>query len=350
MAETIDLSQPTLRQFGNNNAHGNLLGIEPYMTPQDYFSSESFYKKLNSYLLTAQREQWLNAKTIVVFPEYLGSWLVLAGEPEKIYQSTSLESAERALALHHLLNFIIHFIASSEKGKAEAAFFRMKSKQMAEIYQHVFSRLSREYEVTIVAGSIVLPAPQISNGRLISSEGPLFNSSMVYQPDGTPHLLMIRKVFPTNQELPFTQPASINSIPAFDTPVGRLGVLICADSWYPQAYVPLRDQKIDLLAVPSYDVFGMENWNRTWPGYNGGEMPTDVNVNDVNRIKESEAWYKYSLAGRIRSSGAKQGINVFLRGRLWDQDFGGWPATVVAGDDVFVEEQTSQAAMFNLWL
>ena len=88
-----DLSVPKLHQLGNDQGRGNLLGIEPYMIPQDYASRESFFKKLNKYLIAAQREKWLNEKTIVVFPEYTGSWLALAGVGEKIFQAKTLASA-----------------------------------------------------------------------------------------------------------------------------------------------------------------------------------------------------------------------------------------------------------------
>jgi hypothetical protein len=136
----------------------------------------------------------------------------------------------------------------------------------------------------------------------------------------------------------------------FETPAGRLGVLICADSWYPQAYVPLKEHEISLLAVPSYDVFGMQKWNQAWLGYDGWQSPADIAHDDVMKITEAQAWAKYSLAGRIRSSGAPYGMNVFLRGKLWDQDLGGRPATLVSGNDVFVEEQTQKAAILSLWL
>ncbi len=345
-----DLSVPNLHQLGNDQERGNLLGIEPYMTPQDYVSEESFSKKLNSYLLAAQREKWLNEKTIVTFPEYIGSWLALAGESEKIFQSATLEAAERALVFRHPLKFISYFFKSKEKGKAEAAFFRMKSQDMARIYHNVFSKLARDHNVTIIAGSIVLPAPQISSRQLILTNGPLRNSSVIYQPNGEPHARLICKAFPTAKELPFTAPASANDLSSFDTPAGRLGVLICADSWYPEACVPLKEQRIDLLAVPSYDVNGIRKWNQPWLGYDGWQAPADVDVNDIKEITEAQAWNKYSLAGRIRSSGATRGINVFLRGKLWDQDLGGWPATLVRDDDVFVEEQTQKSAMLSLWL
>lgn len=345
-----DLNIPNLHQLGNDRGHGNLLGIEPYMVPQDYISAETFYNKLNSYLLTAGREKWLNEKTIVVFPEYIGSWLVLAGENEKIFQATTFGSAERTLVLHHLWDFIRNFLVAKETGKTEAAFFRMKADQMARIYHGVFSQLAKEYAITIVAGSIILPASQISNGGLILTKGTLYNTSIVYRPDGQPYPRPILKAFPTAQELTFISPASAKELPAFDTPAGQLGVLICADSWFPQAYIPLKEQAIDLLAVPSYGGFATHTWNDPWLGYDGWQAPEDVDLSDVKRITEGQAWKKYALAGRIHSSSARYGINVFLRGKLWDQDSGGWPATLVKNGEVFVEEQTQKAAILSLWL
>jgi len=345
-----DLALPNLHQLGSDRGHGNLLGIEPYMIQQDYASKDSFFNKLNDYLLAAQREKYLNDKTIVVFPEYIGTWLVLAGESEKIFQAVTLEAAQRAMVFRHPLKFLSYLLRSTEKGRAEAAFFRMKAYQMAEIYENTFSQLARDYSVTIIAGSIVLPAPQISSRHLILNNGPLYNVSIVYQSDGIPLQPLISKAFPTARELPFTMPASPSGLPSFDTPAGLLGVLICADSWFPQAYVALKEQGIDLVAVPSYDVFGMQKWNQPWRGYDGWQAPNDVDLNDIEKITEAQAWNKYSLAGRIRSSGATYGMNVFLRGKLWDQDLGGWPATLVREADVFVEEQTPKAAILSLWL
>jgi len=345
-----DLSLPNLHQLGRDRGRGNLLGIEPYMIPQDYASKESFFSKLNGYLLAAQRKDYLNDKTIVLFPEYIGSWLVLAGESEKIFQASTLESAERAMVFRHPLKFIAYLLTSTEKARAEAAFFRMKAHQMKEIYQDTFSQLARDHSVTIIAGSIVLPAPHISSRQLILNKGPLFNASLIYRPDGTPHQQVVCKAFPTAQELPFITPAAANGITSFDTPAGRLGVLICADSWFPKVYVSLKEQAIDLLAVPSYDVFGMQRWKQPWHGYDGWQAPMDVDLNDIEKITEAQAWSKYSLAGRIRSSGATYGMNIFLRGRLWEQDLGGFPATLVRHDDVFVEEQTQKAAILSLWL
>jgi hypothetical protein len=226
----------------------------------------------------------------------------------------------------------------------------MKAALMAEIYQEVFSLLAREHSATIIAGSILLPAPQISGGQLVSNRGPLYNVSAVYGPDGALYPTLVRKAFPTKRELAFTAPAAATDIPAFDTPAGRLGVLICADSWFPQAYEPLKEQGIDLLAVPSYSASAASGWSQPWPGYDGWQPPGDVDPRDIQMITEGQAWGKYALAGRIRSSGATYGMNVFLRGKLWDQDSGGWPATLVSGEDIYVEPQTREAAVLSLWL
>ena len=345
-----DLALAKFHQLGSDRGRGNLLGIEPYMIPQDYACEESFFNKLNSYLLTAQREKCLSEKTIVLFPEHIGTWLALAGESSETFRAAALWAAERVMVLHHLLPFFSYVMRSKEKGRMEAALFRMKAPQVANIYQNVFSRLAREYSATIIAGSIILPASQIEGCRLAPQEGPLYNTSVVFRSDGKPDPSLVRKVFPTADELPFTTPAAPGDIPSFDTAIGRLGVLICADSWFPQAHAVLREQEISLLAVPSYGVFGMRRWNQPWLGYDGWPMPPDVDVSDIGQITEGRAWHKYALAGRLHSSGATCGMNVFLRGKLWDQDLGGWPATLVRGQDVFVEEQTQKAAILSLWL
>jgi predicted amidohydrolase len=344
-----ELTIPNVHQLGCDRGLGNLLGVEPYITPHDYSSKESFFDLLNNCMLAARRESWLNEKTIVLFPEYIGTWLVLTGESGKLFRASSLAAAERTMFFSHPLKIGATILKSKERGGA-AAFFRMKAGQMAEIYHDVFSRLAREFAVTIIAGSIVLPAPHISGRGLILAEGPLHNVSVIFQSDSAAAPRLIHKAFPTSRELPFTTPGSPADIPGLESPAGRLGVLICADSWYPEAYAPLKEHGIDLIAVPSYDMFGAQAWNQPWIGYDGWQAPADVAIGDVGMISEAQAWEKYSLAGRIQSSGAKYGMNIFMRGTLWDQDLGGRPATLVREAEVFVEEQTQKASILSVWL
>lgn len=57
---------------------------------------------------------------------------------------------------------------------------------MAEQYQTLFGGLAKEFGVTLVAGSIVLPEPAIDNGKLKLGSGPLYNSSVTFGSDGQP--------------------------------------------------------------------------------------------------------------------------------------------------------------------
>ena len=100
-------------------------------------------------------------------------------------------------------------------------------------------------------------------------------------------------------------------------PAGRLGVLICADSWYPAVYARMKEVKAKLLAVPSFGHGGLKAWTATWQGYDGWPNAANVDPKDVKTVTNSDAWLKYSLATRIEESSALFGINVFLHGSLW---------------------------------
>jgi hypothetical protein len=171
--------------------------------------------------------------------------------------------------------------------------------------------------------------------------------SAVFGPDGALHPHLSRKVYPVKAELPFVAGAPLDELPVFETPAGRLGVLVCADSWYPGLYQHLRQSEVELLAVPSLLSNGI--WEQPWGGYNGAAAPQDVDLTDVGRLTEGEAWRKYALAGRIGPCGARAGINVFLHGVLWDAGDDSGATLAVSGSDV-IETGPPGAALVNLWL
>jgi hypothetical protein len=202
--------------------------------------------------------------------------------------------------------------------------------------------------VTIVAGSIVLPEPTLLNGRLQTGKGALQNVSLVFDPDGRVQPHIVRKIYLVNEEATFTSAGSAADLPVFDTPAGRLGVLICADSWYPAVYEALAAQQPMLLAVPNNQT-PAGSWQRAWPGYNPGPTPADVDLADIGQITEGEAWLKYGLGGRLSKAGAKAGMHVFFHGRLWDQGSDG-RTIIVTKDDLYETTHVAKAALANLWL
>ncbi|MFQ5633377.1 MAG: carbon-nitrogen hydrolase, partial [bacterium] len=218
-----------IAEFGVAGGLGNLVGIQPYMLPVDYASEEHFFRKITGYFDAAEKKGWLHKNTIVVLPEYLGAWLVAAGEKRAVYQAANIEAAMQTMVLSNLFSFLKTLPFAKGKDVIKDSVFRMKAASMAQIYHNVFSRLAQQYAVTIVAGSIVLPAPRIREGQLTVGDRELYNVSVVYRSDGTPYQRLVKKVFPINDELPFTARSAADSLPVFETPAGKLGVLICAD-------------------------------------------------------------------------------------------------------------------------
>jgi len=346
-----DLNIKELNSYGKKGRKGNLLGIEPYVVSDDYATIGNLEAKLDGYLSVAQAEGWINERTVVLWPEYIGTWLVFTGEKPALH----LDGVIKHLIKAHQKEYDAFYATVQEQNKQYAALFRTKALAIAVNYQTVFSKLAKKYKVTTIAGSLVLPSPCIANGKLVLDvNGPLYNVSMVLDAKGRPYQELIYKAYPTSGELPFTTPGPVGVLPAFDTPAGRIGVLICADSFYPQAYARLKDLKVKAVAVPSYGHGGLKAWTATWIGYDGWPNPHDVKSKDVNKITNSQAWLKYSLAGRIGESGAAHGVNVFLHGGLWPElDMGGGVSVVVRNkhnDEKWNREIiTPQATLNNLW-
>lgn len=296
---------------------GMLIGVQPFMTPEDYACVERFERKLRAYMDTLRAAGCLRESAIVVFPEYIGTWLVLLGEASGTYQAQTLQGALIWAVLRQPLSFWQVYRQAQSEGWTDpsaVAAFRLKAPLMAKAFHQTFSKLAKTYKVYIVAGSIVLPGASTAGDSLsIQPDAPLENISLLYRPDGRPATQIVRKVFPIAMELGFTQPGVVEDLPVYETPLGRLGVLICADSWFPQSYEALGE--IDLLAVPSY-LMGDNCWGKPWRGYSGWETPPDV---DSVPLTEGQAWLRYAMGGRLaRHDSSAVGINVFLKGRFWE--------------------------------
>jgi predicted amidohydrolase len=335
-------------EIGYYTGNGNLLGIQPYFYPSDYANKATFYKKLSGYLKEAKSKGLLNRKTIVVFPEYSGTWLVACDEKAEVYSATTIEKAMQTIVITHPFSFLKNYILAPQGDKAKYAIFKMKGKEMASAYEQTFSKMAKEFGVTIVAGSIVLPNPSISDGHLEIGKGNLYNITGVFGSDGKLMDPLVVKSFPINEEKSFTSSGKPEDSPVFQTAAGKLGVIICADSWYPSIYQALKNKQAKIIAIPSYSA--PDNiWATKWGGYNGASMPGDVDKTDIGKITEVEAWLKYSMGGRAPQAGIPNGINVFLRGKLWDLGSDGSIITL-KDDSVSKAKKVEGASLVNLWL
>ncbi|WP_439474238.1 nitrilase-related carbon-nitrogen hydrolase [Algoriphagus formosus] len=323
----------------------NIVGIQPYMEASDYLDQETFYRKLELYLHESRKSGLIRPNTIVLLPEYLGTWLVLSGEKHNLAEKETVEEAMTTLILSNIVDFSINLIRSNEEDKVTAAIFRMKSLEMAEDYFDTFSKLSNDFNCFIAAGSIVLPKPQVVEGELIiDSSEPLYNSSFIFGPDGKIIGKPILKAFPIDAELPFVQSQTVEELPVFELPMGKAALLICADSWYPEPYTKAEKEKAEIILVPSY-LTGENTMENPWQGYNGSEAPAETDLSDIQKITEWEAWNKYALPGKITKTSAEVGMNVFLRGKLWEMGADGQPLAILNGQAL----KPTAAARAGIW-
>jgi predicted amidohydrolase len=335
-------------ELGSDAGRGNLVGIQPTMMFSDYRSAGSFYAALDRYFAAAMARGWLGPQTIVVLPEYLGTWLVAVDAPATLFRSTRLARALARLALRHAGAFAAGFLRAPTSDRVKYALFRARAGAMAAAYTEVFAALARRYRITIVAGSILLPAPHIRAGRVVGSSGALENIAAVFHPNGLADDQLARKHFLTSAEQPFIAPAPRVAPPVYATPAGRLAVLVCADAFYPASYAALAAREVQMLAVPSY-LETSNIWQQPWPGYNGSPPPADVDLRDVGAITERQAWLRYGMAGRIAAAGIPYGINVFLRGTILDLGSDG--TTLLARHDEAAETPlAARSALASVWL
>lgn len=341
--EPVRSVEVRLWQAGTDKGQAPVIGIQPFMEPVDYACETAFRQKLESYLKPIH--SYLRPGTIVVFPEYIGTWLILLGESPMAFRASSLEGALLWFVLHRPWTFWSYRQAARKEGwedPSAVAAFRIKAPLMAQVYHRTFSRLASEYGVTIVAGSIVLPGARIAGDSLIvdtSMEAPLENISVVYNPEGKPSGIT-RKVYPIQAERPFTRAAPVDSLRTYSVGGKQLAVLICADSWYPATYQAVG--QADLWVVPSY-LMGDSCWGAPWRGYSGWARPDDVRD---TALTEGQAWKTYAMGGRLpRWQKATIGLNVFLSGRFWNLGADG-RAIVVLNDSTY---EAPPASIIVVW-
>jgi nitrilase len=112
--------------------------------------------------------------------------------------------------------------------------------------------VARENKVTVVCG--------IEEREAEFSRGTLYNTVVIIGPDGTVQNRH-RKLMPTNPERMVWGCGDATGLKAVETPCGRIGTLICWESYMPLARCALYAQGVDIYIAPTYD--SGERWVAT---------------------------------------------------------------------------------------
>ncbi|QBF27771.1 carbon-nitrogen hydrolase family protein [Pseudomonas tructae] len=324
--------------------HGNLLGVEPQLYPGDYQSLQRLHRKLAAYLEHARAQGLVNAKTIVILPEHIGTWLWARGEKNELYQVTQQREALQWLELSNPLRYGLAMLGAEGDDRRADAHLRMKAGQMAEDYQQLFGGLAKEFGVTLVAGSIVLPEPYVERGTLRIGSGALYNASLVFASDGSVLGQPQRQQHPDSDVRRFISSGTDQPPQVLQTPAGRLGVLVGSDSWYPSNQQQLVNQFAQIVANPVF-LSGHDSWNAPWRGNRHQPLASSLALKP-GQVNERDAWQRLTLdanAAKVSS------MSVFLRGRFWDVSADGQGFAQLNGVN-FAGTASPGARLLNVWL
>jgi nitrilase len=142
----------------------------------------------------------------------------------------------------------------------------------------------------------------------------LFNTVVVIGPDGS-LLNRHRKLMPTNPERMVWGMGDASGLKVVDTPAGRLGALLCWESYMPLARYALYAQDIDIYVAPTWDTG--ESWLATmrhiakeagcWvvgtaTALQGSDIPADFPERD--RLFDPDEWINDGDAVVVKPMGS----------------------------------------------
>lgn len=145
----------------------------------------------------------------------------------------------------------------------------------------------------------------------------IFNSVVTIGPDGTV-LNCHRKLMPTNPERMVWGTGDASGLRVVDTPVGRIGTLICWENYMPLARYALYAQNLDILVAPTWDVGEVWHASMRHIAREGGcwvlttatalessDMPADFPERDT--VFPSQEWINGGGAMVVNPSGSVVG-------------------------------------------
>ncbi|TGM46860.1 hydrolase, carbon-nitrogen family protein [Leptospira biflexa] len=281
-------NEVTIQTNGTDRKYGNLVGIQLVLKPADYVKEEWWKERIEETLIKGKSSGIFDRKTIVIFPEHLGSGLVFLNEKSRFINSETLAEALKTKGE----NFSINELLLS------------KSELMAEVYVRTFSSLAKEYNVPILGGTIILPNPKIVRGNLVlDPKGPLYNVAIPFSADGKLMEPMVKKSVLAEEEQKVYAAGETNQDRIWIVPGWKVGIFIGQEVFEPSLYSRLTGKAIDGLISPS-SVYPNMKWS-------------EKDLSDPN------IWKQEGMPKFIKSTRAQDLVQVFLSGHLFENHWNG---------------------------
>lgn len=333
---------------GQNVGRGNLLGMQVFMTGRDYSTEYTFYDQLESLLQQAKYNGFLNHQTTVLFPEHIGTFLVLVDENPKITNSKDFQEALSFIKSKQDYKFKFGFLDKGSIAKDIESVLKYKAEKMKNVYFKVFSKLATIYGIHIVAGTIVLPSPIVKNGKIFLREGKLQNVSFVFKPDGSVmESQFIKKTtseiessvvsVDSNKTIPMVKS---NNLPYVST------ILTSHDTLGNASYVLNTEKRPDAILSPSC-LLKKEDLKWYFKKY-AKKFNPDIQETIKTNAMATDLWLTYTLPQWIFFSGAQIGLQIFLKGEILGIEFSG-VSYYINGTEIQIVPMDEKTAIVNVW-
>lgn len=161
----------------------------------------------------------------------------------------------------------------------------------------------------------------------------MFNAAALFGPHG--HIGTYRKLHLWDTENLFFEPGDLGT-PVFNTPIGRSGLAVCYDAWFPEMFRQLAVRGADVIAMPVNWVSG--------PADAAGALPIGVTLARATATRNGVA---IALADRVGHERGAEFVGasalVAANGRLLTNVAGSDEAETVHGETSLRDIRTSRS-------
>jgi predicted amidohydrolase len=323
---------------GGGHREVDLFAVQPRVSLDDYLDPGSFadhHRALARRVAARRAEAGPERPAIAVWPEYVATFLVLAGRRAEVAGCTTVDSALRRVVLRHPLALAAIMVRHRTR-RLTPAVLTMFAPVAYEHYVRTFSEVARELGMWVVAGSGLFPRNALGDfaRRMVPAGAEVYNCSVTFGPGGE-IAAVTRKVnlVPTQEDVLGLTAAPPGELAVLDTPAGRLGTAICYDGFREPhtgnepAFIrvaPVLDRLgAEIVAQPSANAWP---WDGPWVFNERGETQ-----------RRSEQWFAEGMAAELGAmSSVRYVVNPQLVGDVLDAHFEA-PSLVLGRTDGGVE-------------
>ncbi len=281
----------------------NLVAVQVRAALEDYENGKTFRRRMEGLMEKAAETVDFSTPTIICFPETIGLWLTFVPEIyNRIEDATTIQQA----IIRGIPPNLGRFIKASWKHKTlgVTTIFLELALEAEAIYRETFSDLAKQYSCYLQAGTIYIPEIEDEpvKGRHIIGRK-VYNVAYLFNPQG----VILQRVPKRNLSPPLEHKFHFAAGDRLDlhpvnTPLGRLGTLICYDGFHESLVEHYDSLDVDIVLNPSHS-------DRNW------EQPAGFN----KAITVGEAWKRHGVGAMIQGRpNIKYAIVSMMAGRVLD--------------------------------